>query len=565
MRDPEVTELADRYWETLLELSPTFATFVGDHRYDDRIEDLSAEADAVQRARLAALEHAVEQIDDTSLEPPDRITVGLLRSALADAIEGIDLHLIELRSDQMEGVHVDLLQTTGVLGVDDPADAARIVERFRQVPRMLDQALQRFRDGVDAGRSPARICIERSLRVLDGYLATPLDDDVFVGFSGPEGWDGEANWRAAIRAVVEDEIRPAFTHYRSVLADELAPVARPDERAGLVHLADGPALYAALVRHHTSLSLSPEELHAFGMAEVTERLPEEYSVVGKRLFDLTEPSEIYERLRTDESLRYQRAQEIIDDAHLHLGAALAVMGDWFATLPRAPCHIEPVPAYLGVDAPAAYYFPPAGDGSRPGTYFVNTHEPTDKNRYEAASVAYHEAIPGHHLQIAIANELTDVPAFQRFALSNTAYVEGWGLYAERLADEMGLYTTDLDRIGMLAADSWRACRLVVDTGLHAMGWSRQEAIDFMAAHTPVSRAEVEVEIDRYIGMPAQALAYKVGQREIFRLRADARSRLGEAFDIKGFHDAALGSGALTLGLLRTVVDDWVRSTLDAGT
>ncbi len=200
------------------------------------------------------------------------------------------------------------------------------------------------------------------------------------------------------------------------------------------------------------------------MAEVTERLPEEYAVVGERLFGLTEPSEIYERLRTDESLRYQHAQEIVDDAHRHLDAARAVMGDWFATLPQAPCHIEPVPAYLGADAPAAYYFPPAGDGSRPGTYFVNTHEPTDKNRYEAASVAFHEAIPGHHLQIAIANELTDVPSFQRFALSNTAYVEGWGLYAERLADEMGLYTTDLDRIGMLAADSWRACRLVVDTG-----------------------------------------------------------------------------------------------------
>ncbi len=190
MRDPQVSDLADRYWETLLELSPTFATFVGDHRYDDRLEDLSAEADAVQRARLAALEHAVEEVDVTSLEPPDQVTVGLLRSALADAIEGIDLRLVELRSDQMEGVHVDLLQTTGVLGVDDPADAARIVERFHQVPRMLDQALQRFRDGVDAGRSPARICIERSLRVLDGYLATPLDDDVFVGFSGPDGLGG---------------------------------------------------------------------------------------------------------------------------------------------------------------------------------------------------------------------------------------------------------------------------------------------------------------------------------------------------------------------------------------
>ena len=183
--------------------------------------------------------------------------------------------------------------------------------------------------------------------------------------------------------------------------------------------------------------------------------------------------------------------------------------------------------------------------------------PGQKNRYEAASVAYHEAIPGHHLQIAIANELTDVPEFQRFSLSNTAYIEGWGLYSERLADEMGLYVSDLDRIGMLAADSWRACRLVVDTGLHALGWSRQQAIDYMAANTPVSVEEVTVEIDRYIGMPGQALAYKVGQREIFRLREKARAALGDRFDIKGFHDTVLGSGAVSLPILGDLVDGWI--------
>jgi uncharacterized protein (DUF885 family) len=197
--------------------------------------------------------------------------------------------------------------------------------------------------------------------------------------------------------------------------------------------------------------------------------------------------------------------------------------------------------------------------SRPGTYYVNTHNPTEKNRYEAASVAFHEAIPGHHLQLAIATELTDVPQFQRFSISNTAYVEGWGLYAERLADEMSLYGTDLDRLGMIAADSMRACRLVVDTGLHALGWSRQHGIDFMAEHTPVSLDEVVVEVDRYLAMPGQALAYKLGQREIFRLRQSARERLGAQFDIKGFHDTVLGSGAVGLPILGDLVDGWVAS------
>ncbi|MDQ6724687.1 MAG: DUF885 domain-containing protein, partial [Actinomycetota bacterium] len=223
------------------------------------------------------------------------------------------------------------------------------------------------------------------------------------------------------------------------------------------------------------------------------------------------------------------------------------------------CAIEEVPAFLAADSPSAYYFPPAGDGSRGGTYYVNTHNPGDKARYETASIAFHEAIPGHHLQLAIAAELTGLPRFRRFSLANTAYVEGWGLYAERLADEMGLYRDEMDRIGMLAADSIRACRLVVDTGIHALGWTRAQAIDFMAANTPVSVEEVTVEIDRYIGMPGQALAYKIGQREIFRVREAARAGLGDRFDIKGFHDAALGSGAVRLPTLARVVDAWVAS------
>ena len=208
----------------------------------------------------------------------------------------------------------------------------------------------------------------------------------------------------------------------------------------------------------------------------------------------------------------------------------------------------------------AYNFPPDNDGSRPGTYFVNTADPAHKSRFETASVAYHEAIPGHHLQLAIATELDGVPTFQRLALGNTAYVEGWGLYAERLAEEMGLYADDLERIGMLAADSWRSCRLVVDTGLHALGWGRQQAIDFMTANAPVSVGEIEVEVDRYIGMPGQALAYKIGQREIFRLRAEARQRLADRFDIRSFHDAVLGSSSVSLPVLRLLVDQWVDET-----
>lgn len=557
MTDNDVRALAEEFWEVQLRASPTLATFVGDHRYDDRIEDLSAEYEAQLRDHWASLNSRVQGLDTDSLARPDRVTAALLLAATRDGIDACDLRLVELQSDQMNGVHTELLQTVPVLNAPEPDHAYRLLERFRQVPTLLEQAMKRFTLGLEAGRTPARICIERSLNTLDGYLATPLEQDVFVGLSGPSNWDGETAWREELAEAARDVIRPAFAHYRETMAAQLAPNARPDEQPGLCWLPDGKEIYHSLIRQHTTLTLDPEEIHSIGMTEVLDRLPHEYAEVGGRLFGITDVDEIFNRLRTDPNLRYDTAAEIMDDARAGLEAARGAMGAWFGTLPQAECLIAEVPEFLAPDSPAAYYFPPAGDGSRPGTYFVNTFQPGEKNRYEARSVAYHEAIPGHHLQISIANELTDVPQFQRFSLSNTAYVEGWGLYAERLAEDMGLYTTDLDRIGMLAADSWRACRLVVDTGMHALGWTRQEAIDFMARYTPVSLDEVTVEIDRYIGMPGQALAYKLGQREILRLRAHATEVLGEAFDIKGFHDTVLASGAVTLPILADLVEGWI--------
>ena len=428
-----------------------------------------------------------------------------------------------------------------------------LVARFRQIPRALEQAAERFLAGAGAGRTPAAVCVARSVNMIEGYLSSPLDDDVFANVGAPEGWD-----RTHLRRVVEDEVRPAYRRLADVLKDQLLPVARDDEHCGLSWLGDdGAQIYATLVSHHTTLDLPPEEIHAIGMAGGHREAAGGVRRGRGRLFGLTDPAAVLDRLRTDPALRYSTGEEIMADAREAFAAAKAIMGDWFGRLPQSDCAIEEVPAFLAADSPSAYYFPPAGDGSRGGTYYVNTHAPEDKARYETASIAFHEAIPGHHLQIAIATELTDVPSFRRFSLANTAYVEGWGLYSERLAEDMGLYRNDMERIGMLAADSIRACRLVVDTGLHALGWTRQQAIDFMAANTPVSVEEVTVEIDRYIGMPAQALAYKLGQREILRLRESVPAQLGDRFDIRGFHDAVLTSGAVRLPILAELVGAWV--------
>jgi len=459
----------------------------------------------------------------------------------------------------MTGFHVGLLQALPVMSAPDPEAARMFVERFRQVPRALEQAMQRFLDGARAGRTPAAVCVSRSVNMVEGYLSSPLDSDVFVTLAGPPDWPGEAAWRQELEQVTREVVRPAYRRLADALTERLLPEARDDDHCGLSWLADGDDLYATLVSQHTSLDLPADEVHRIGMEEVTEKLPVEYAEVGGRLFGITDPTAVLDRLRTDPALRYGTGDEIMADARRAFEAASAIVGDWFGRLPVTPCTIEAVPEFLAADSPSAYYFPPPGDGSRGGTYYVNTYHPGDKARYETASIAFHEAIPGHHLQLAIATELTDLPRFRRFSLSNTAYVEGWGLYAERLAEEMGLYGSDLERIGMLAADSIRACRLVVDTGLHAHGWTRSQAIEFMAANTPVSVEEVTVEIDRYIGMPAQALAYKLGQRKLFRVRESARDRLGRAFDIKGFHDAVLGSGAVGLPVLSRLVDGWVAS------
>ena len=552
----QLLALAERYWEAFLEARPTAATLHGDHRHDDRIEDLSAEADARQRAIWQEILAQVDAIDPAVLDRAGQVTQQLLRAELTDATKAIDVREIELRFDQNTAVHADLFVAAPQVNAPTPESARALLERHRRLPGLLDQVIDRLRAGLTAGRRPARINIERSLNQLDKYLASPLERDPFTTFAGPLEWAGEVGWRAELAEVARDHIRPAFARYREFFATELLPAGRPHDRAGLSWLPQGPELYEHFVRRHTTLDdLTVEEIHRIGLEEI-DRLAGEYAEVGGRLFGTSDPREIFDRLRSDGALRYASGDDIMADARRYLAAATEAMGDWFGRLPATRCEITAIPAALAEDMPVAYYFPPADDGSRPGMYFVNTADPGQKNRYETASVAYHEAIPGHHLQLAIATELEGVPTFQRLSYGNTAYVEGWGLYAERLADEMGLYGDDLERIGMLAADSWRSCRLVVDTGLHALGWGRRQAIDFMAANAPVSVGEIEVEVDRYIGMPGQALAYKIGQREIFRLRSEARERLGARFDIRAFHDAVLGSSSVSLPVLRRLVDDY---------
>jgi uncharacterized protein (DUF885 family) len=345
---------------------------------------------------------------------------------------------------------------------------------------------------------------------------------------------------------VERSVRPGFEAFRDALRGTL-PKARAEDRCGLSWLPGGDEVYAAALRYFTTTDKSAQEIHEIGLTKVAE-LAEEYRALGPEVVGTDDLDEIFQAMRTDPELHFERADELVEQSKLALARAEAVMDEWFEVVPKAPCVVEGTTV-----GPKAFYFPPATDGSRGGTFFVNTEDASSWGRFELEAMAFHEGVPGHHLQLAIAAELPNlVPTFRKH-LHNSAYAEGWGLYSERLSDQMGLYTAAVDRMGMYSADSMRACRLVVDTGIHALGWSRQQAIDYMVANSPLTEGVCRPEVDRYICHPGQATSYMIGRLEIERIRREAEERQRDRFDIGRFHSAVLDSGSLPLGVLDRVV------------
>jgi uncharacterized protein (DUF885 family) len=398
---------------------------------------------------------------------------------------------------------------------------------------------------VARGRAPARFAVDQTIEQIETWLATPLADDPLLHLAEPTGVDDREAWIGRLRDVVEADIRPALRTYRNALR-EIAPASRPDERVGLTWLPDGSDTYERTIRFDTTLSLTAQEIHDIGLAQIA-KLAAEYREIGGPVLGTTDLPTIFARLRDDPALHHDNGDEIVAASKAALAKAKAATGDWFGIQPKADCDVEAV-----MSGAIAYYFPPPKDGSRGGIFFMNVSDPAGWGRYQIEATSFHEGIPGHHLQLAISTELDGIPEFRKRAFI-AAYGEGWGLYSERLADEMGLYSTPLDRLGMLEADSMRACRLVVDTGMHALGWSRRDAIDYMLANSPMAEGHITAEIDRYAVTPGQALAYMLGRLDIQRIRSDAEAALGDRFEISAFHDVVLGSGALPLPILERVV------------
>jgi len=434
-----------------------------------------------------------------------------------------------------------------------------MVRRWLAMADYLDDYISNLRSGMERGRVAARPSIDRTIMQLDALLQRPAEEWPLYAPAGArlDAWPEETrrDFRAAIRDAVTRRIRPAYARLRDFLRDELYTMARPAASAGLGSLPGGSECYLAKIHDFTSLDLEPSEIHQTGLRELA-RIEAEMTALGQSTLGTTSLREMQARLRSDPAMHFRWPAEIVQTAERATARATEVSEDWFGITPHAKLVIRPIPAYEAPESIVAYYRQPAADGSRPGVYFVNTYRPEIRPRYQLEVLTFHESFPGHHLQTAIAQELTGIPEFRKH-IGATAFVEGWALYAEHLADEMGAYSGDLDRLGMLSYDAWRASRLVVDTGIHAFGWTRQEAIAFLRDHTLLAEENIENEVDRYITSPGQALTYKLGEMEILRLREEARRRLGDRFRIADFHDHILENGALNLPALREAIEWWL--------
>jgi uncharacterized protein (DUF885 family) len=546
--------------------APTYATNLGDRRFDDRLSDNSPAGDAGDRKRLGDALSRAKAIDAAKLDAEHKVTRGLLIEELETGIAQMDCHFEEWIVDPLNGPQTNFLGLPDELVVRSGKDLDAFAKRCRAMGPFVDQHVANLERGLSAGKTATVDPVRKTLAQLDRLDTLAVDAWPLFGavrraradeVSAKDSLEAETKIRAAIVEVV----KPAFGRYRTFLREKILPAARPQEKAGLAAIPGGLQAYSTMIRVHTSLDRTPEQLHELGRTEIA-RIRGALADLGERALGTRDVAEIQRRLRSDPATHFETAQQIEAKAKDVLARAQAAVPRWFGVQPKAPCVVKPMGMHEAPQSTIAYYQQPAGDGSRPGTYVINTYAPETRPRYEAEALAFHESVPGHHLQIAIAQELQDLPAFRKYG-GTTAFVEGWGLYSERLAAEMGLYDTALDSIGILSFDAWRACRLVVDTGMHAMGWSRQQAIDYMMENTVLAKNNIENEVDRYITRPGQAVAYKVGQLEILRLREAAKKQLGDHFDIKGFHDAVLAHGAVTLPVLAEQVRAWTATAAGA--
>jgi len=564
----DVRALLSDDWQYWMQAAPEAATAFGVPGHDARWTDYSASAIEARRARLRETHDRLGRIDRAALSDDDRLNYDLYGGMIQQAIDGLAFdndpfpvpgvipHNLAMPMNQMEGIQQDIPRIISLMPAATVADYENIISRLRGVPALVDQTMALMRDGLSRDKTPPRI----TMRDVPGQVAGQIVDDArtspllgaFAAF--PPSLPGSERERLTLAAVdaYVTTVKPAFTRLHEFLTATYLPGCR--ESTAVAALPDGPAMYAFNVRWHTTTGTSPQEIHEIGLAEV-KRIRSEMDAIIASVGFAGGFEAFKTHLRTNPAFFYKDANALESAYAVIAKRADPELAHLFGTLPRTPYGIRRIPEAIAPSQTTAYYEPGAFVAGRPGYMFVNTYRLDARPMWEMEALTLHEAVPGHHLQIALAQELADLPDFRR-NLSYTAYVEGWALYAESLGADMGFYADPYSKFGQLTYEMWRAVRLVVDTGLHAMGWSRQQAIDYFQANAAKTLQDITVEVDRYIVWPGQALGYKMGQLRIREMRGAAESRLGPRFDVRKFHDVVLGQGALPMDVLEARVKAW---------
>ncbi len=555
----ELDALLDEWFEFAKEENPLFATRTGDHKFNDRLRSVDEEA------RTRGVEHSRDllerlvRVDRERLTRDDRITYDVFRQDLRGDVEAanFDGHLIPFTSDS--GFHLSLVRLASTVPLATAQDYRNYISRLRAVPVYVEQHIELMRTGIERGFTAPRVVMDGFDGPIRAQVVEVAEDsdfyDPFMNFPSTVLESEREALRGQGRAAVMEAVVPSFRALLDFMVEEYIPSTRTT--VGALHLPDGEAYYAYLVRDFTTLEISADDIHQIGLVEVA-RIRREMEAVIEEVGFTGGFSEFLHFLRTDARFYAKTPEELLGVA---AGIAKAMDGKLpslfhTSTLPRQPYGVEPVPSAIAPTYTAGRYVGASLDGTRAGTYWVNTYKLDSRPLYVMESLTLHEAVPGHHLQNAMAQELAELPAFRRY-YSTSAFGEGWGLYSERLGLEAGFYADPYNNFGRLTYEMWRACRLVVDTGIHAMGWSRDEAMDFLAANTALSLHEIGTEVTRYISWPGQALAYKMGELKIRELRARAEQVLGTDFDIRDFHQVVLGNGTVPLGVLESLVDEYI--------
>jgi uncharacterized protein (DUF885 family) len=544
------TDLADRFHRRWLEVNPFAATMYGIPGYDDLVPDESEAGEQAWRGEVEQFLGEADAVARGELTPADAVTLDCVREAAVQELEGIDLARAEYTVTPMQYAGpATFLAVAARTVLLDPAGAEAYLTRLRRSGVWFDQLGERLRAGARKGRLPVAPLVEQAITWAEGVLAAPAPEPV-LSPRPPRGWYRAAAWESERRAVAEQVVKPALARWVALIR-ELLPRARPSGQAGLVHLPGGAADYARAVRIYTTLPLRAEELHQTGLDHVA-ALETRAVELGAGL-GLSGLDAVFAALRDSAD---QPAAEAIRGAVVAVRRAEARAAEFFPAPLPPPCDVTPMPDVVALSGAAPHYTPPRLDGGRAGTFWFNTERPTAGTGWDLEVVAFHEAVPGHHLQLSRLQLLTDLPALQR-QRSLPVFSEGWGLYAEQLAEEAGLYADGRGLLGSVSTSLMRAARLVVDTGLHAFGWSRERALEFLAEHVPMPREFLAAEVDRYVVMPGQALAYLTGKLEILRIREQARQRLGPAFSLPAFHAAVLDHGSLPMATLDRSIAGWL--------